>query len=130
MPKKILVVDDSSSVRRQVQLALVEAGFEVLEASDGCEGAEIIARNSDLALVICDVNMPRLGGLEMLELVKQDPVNAALPVIMLTTEGRPALIQRAKRAGARGWVIKPFKSHLLVAAVQKLTEGKPGQGPP
>lgn len=120
MSRKILVVDDSSSVRRQVQMALAETGFTVLEASDGREGIELIEQHRDLALVICDVNMPRMSGLEMLEHVRADPANAALPIVMLTTEGRPGLIQQAKRAGARGWVIKPFKPHLLLAAVRKL----------
>ena len=121
MSKKILVVDDSSSVRRQVQMALSEGGFTVLEAGDGLEGANMIDRHRDLALVICDVNMPLMNGLDLLEQVKAKPEHAALPIVMLTTEGKPALIQQAKRAGAKGWVIKPFKPHLLTIAVQKLT---------
>jgi two-component system, chemotaxis family, chemotaxis protein CheY len=121
MSKKILVVDDSSSVRRQVQLALEDTGFTVLEACDGQEGVDMIEQHPDLALVICDISMPKIGGLELLEQVKANPAHAALPIVMLTTEGKPALIQQAKRTGAKGWIIKPFKPHLLMAAVQKLT---------
>ncbi|MCP4502221.1 MAG: response regulator [Deltaproteobacteria bacterium] len=118
---KVLVVDDSSTVRQQVSLALTQAGFDVMEAVDGVAGAEAIAGNDDINMVICDVNMPRMNGLEMLEKVKAEEKNKKLPILMLTTEGQPALIQKAKKAGAMGWIVKPFKAELLVAAVKKLT---------
>lgn len=118
--KSVLVVDDSITVRQQVKLALSQAGFSVAEACDGQEGAEMIEKRSDLGLVICDVNMPRMNGLEMLERVNGRKANPELPIIMLTTEGQPALIQRAKDAGAKGWMVKPFKAELLVAAARKL----------
>jgi two-component system chemotaxis response regulator CheY len=117
--KRILVVDDSPSVREQVGQALTQGGFQMVEAADGLEGIDRLAAG-DVALVILDVNMPRMNGLEMLERVKQDPAHRALPVVMLTSEGQPALIERAKKAGAKGWIVKPFKAHLLVAAVNKL----------
>jgi len=120
MPKKILVVDDSRTVRQQIGGLLAEVGYEVVHAGDGTEGVESIASNPDLALVICDVNMPKMSGVDMLEHVKQDPKNANLQVLMLTTEGQPALVARAKAAGARGWIVKPFKQDLLLAAVRKL----------
>src|SRR6188768_1347749 len=118
MGKKILVVDDSRTVRQQVGSILTEAGYEVVEASDGVEGVETIAATPDLSLVICDVNMPKLSGVDMLAQVKQDPKHAGLQVLMLTTEGQPALVARAKAAGARGWIVKPFKQDLLLAAVR------------
>jgi two-component system chemotaxis response regulator CheY len=65
--------------------------------------------------------MPRMNGLEMLEKLRTDARWKTLPVVMLTTEGQPGLIERAKKAGAKGWIIKPFKAELLVAAVQRLT---------
>jgi two-component system chemotaxis response regulator CheY len=118
MAKKILVVDDSQTVRQQVGLALKQAGYEVVEAVDGLEGSQKV--DSTIAMVICDVNMPRMNGLEMLETVKGGGKNPNLPFVMLTTEGQPALIDRAKKAGAKGWIVKPFKAELLVAAVAKL----------
>jgi two-component system chemotaxis response regulator CheY len=120
MPKKILVVDDSRTVRQQLGGLLTEAGYEVVQAADGVEGVETISSTPDLSLVICDVNMPKMNGVDMLTLVKQDPRNAKLQVLMLTTEGQPALITRAKEAGARGWIVKPFKQELLLATVRKL----------
>jgi two-component system, chemotaxis family, chemotaxis protein CheY len=119
--KKVLVVDDSTSVRQQVSVALSGAGFDVLEAVDGVDAVDIIGRNgTDLSAVICDVNMPRMNGLEMVEKVRSQPENARIPILMLTTEGQPALIQRAKQAGAKGWIIKPFKPEMLVATIRKL----------
>lgn len=123
MPKRILVVDDSASVRQQVGLALQHAGFEVLEAVDGEDGEAQIAAHRDLALVICDVNMPKCGGIELLERLKAMGRIPELPVVMLTTEGQAATIQRARQVGAKGWMTKPFKAHLLIGAVQKLTGG-------
>jgi two-component system chemotaxis response regulator CheY len=118
MPKKIIVVDDSQTVRQQVVLALNQGGYTVVEAVDGLDGFDTIQRTPDVALVICDVNMPRANGLEMLESLKQ--AGRSVPVVMLTTEGQPQLIERAKKAGAKGWIIKPFKADLLLAAARKI----------
>ncbi len=120
MPKKVMVVDDSRTVRQQLGLLLTEAGYEVLEAADGVDGAEKIGQTRDLAMVICDVNMPRMDGIQMLSLLREDPKNANLSVLMLTTEGQPELIAKAKAAGARGWIVKPFKPDMLLGAVRKL----------
>ena len=120
MAKKVMVVDDSRTVRQQLGVLLADAGYEVLEASDGIEGVEKISQTPDLAMVICDVNMPRMDGIQMLSLLREDPKTAGLLVLMLTTEGQPGLIARAKAAGARGWIVKPFKPDLLLGAVRKL----------
>jgi two-component system chemotaxis response regulator CheY len=121
MAKRILVVDDSATVRQQVKLALTQAGFDVVEAIDGQDGVAKITSSNDISAVICDVNMPRKSGIELLEEVKAKPQYNALPILMLTTEGQPALVKRAKAAGASGWVVKPFKANLLISAVEKLT---------
>jgi len=121
MSKKVLVVDDSQTVRQQVSIALSQAGYEVLEANDGVEGFDKIDADGEIKLVVCDVNMPRMNGLEMVEKVRGETKFDKLPIVMLTTEGAPQLIARAKKAGAKGWIVKPFKADLLVKAVDKLT---------
>jgi len=117
--KRVLIVDDSQTVRLQVAKALSCAGYEVLEAIDGMDGQDKVDATVDM--LICDVNMPRMNGLDMLEKLRTDARWNALPIVMLTTDGQPALIERAKKAGAKGWIIKPFKAELLVAAVRRLT---------
>ncbi|MEM1033517.1 MAG: response regulator [Myxococcota bacterium] len=121
MSKKILVVDDSNTIRQQVGMCLSGAGYTVVEACDGAEGLATIKSDGDLAMVVCDVNMPNMGGIEMLEAVHADGGYSHLPVVMLTTEGKADLIARAKKAGAKGWIVKPFKPDLLLAAAEKLT---------
>ena len=117
--KKILVVDDSDTVRQQVRQSLGPAGYDILEAIDGLDGLEKLRGNTDLAAVLCDVNMPRMNGLDMIASAHSEGL--AIPILMLTSEGQPSLIRRAKESGARGWIVKPFKVDLLVAAVNKIT---------
>ncbi|HLK41021.1 MAG TPA: response regulator [Polyangiaceae bacterium] len=121
MGGKILVVDDSMLVRRQVGQALSKEGFVLIEAVDGVDALEKLAANGDVALVVCDVNMPRMNGLEFLEKKNGDAACRGVPVVMLTTEGQPELIQKAKGLGAKGWIVKPFKADLLASAARKLT---------
>jgi two-component system chemotaxis response regulator CheY len=119
MGKKIIVIDDSDIVREQLGSSLRGAGYDVVEAADGVEGAELIKQSPDCALVICDVNMPRKNGIELLE--SMNGRLASLPILMLTTEGRPDLIDRARKAGAKGWLVKPIKADLILGVVRKLT---------
>jgi two-component system chemotaxis response regulator CheY len=121
MSKKVMIVDDSQTVRQQVGIALSQAGFEVIEAVDGEDGLQKIKASVDVAMVICDVNMPRMNGIDMLAQVKADLRHVMLPIVMLTTEGQPDMMARAKQHGAKAWIVKPFKPDLLVAAVKKLT---------
>lgn len=120
MNTTVLIVDDSATVRQQVGIVLTQSGFKVEHACDGIEGVSRI-QNGGIDCVICDVNMPNMNGLELVEAVKSCQEYSKLPIIMLTTEGAKELILRAKKAGASGWIVKPFKADLLVAAVQKLT---------
>lgn len=116
MASKIMVIDDSLLVRTQVARTLTTAGFTVVEAFDGRDGLDKLITHSDVGLVVCDVNMPRMNGIEFLEQVQK-----GIPVVMLTTEGQPDLIQQAKALGAKGWLLKPFKPDLLVATARRLT---------
>jgi two-component system chemotaxis response regulator CheY len=115
--KKILIVDDSETIRQRVVGALERAGFATATARDGVEGLLAIQEQKP-ALVILDVNMPRMNGLDMLE--KLDLKTSGLPVLLLTTEVQPSLMERAKKAGARGWMVKPVNLEQLVATVRKV----------
>lgn len=115
----ILVVDDSLLVRKQVGSALRTLGYTVVEAVDGLDALEKLDASPQTRLIVCDVNMPRMNGIEFLEqLVNRQ--TAAPPVVMLTTEGQPELIQRARALGAKGWLVKPFKPEFLAATAKKL----------
>ncbi|MFQ5598637.1 MAG: response regulator [Nitrospiria bacterium] len=121
MGKTILIVDDSVTVRQQVGMALGQAGFDVMEAGDGNEGISAVASNPNIAMVVADINMPNMNGLDMVVEIKKSPNNASLPILMLTTEGHPSLIKKAKEAGAIGWIVKPFNATQLIATAKKLT---------
>jgi two-component system chemotaxis response regulator CheY len=108
-------------VREKVGHALGSAGFAVVEAADGVEALEKLsdAEAASIRLIVCDVHMPRMSGMEFLE--RLSVMGRAVPVVMLTTEAQPDLIQRAKVLGATTWVLKPFKPDLLVAVVKRLS---------
>ncbi|AUX29110.1 MULTISPECIES: response regulator [Sorangium] len=125
MAKKILLVEDSNTVRQQVGILLSGAGYSIVEADNGRDAvAAVTAHKGDLAMIIADVNMPVMNGIEMLESLRDKGLATGVPILMLTTEGQPELIDKARKAGAKGWIIKPFKPDLLLAAVKKLA-GEP-----
>lgn len=118
---KIMVVDDSATMRQQVVRALIPGGFDIVEAVDGRDGLDKLNEDPSVDILILDVNMPRMNGIELVEeLHSNGRIGAGLNVVMLTTEGHAELIRRAKKAGAKGWVVKPFKPDLLLAAIQKI----------
>lgn len=120
MSKKVLIVDDSRTIRQQVNFTLSKGGFAVVEAEDGKDGIEKLKANPDVAMIISDVNMPNMNGLEMVEAISGDAGLTHPPIVMLTTEGSGEMVERAKKAGAKGWLVKPFKPDQLVQVVQKL----------
>jgi two-component system chemotaxis response regulator CheY len=115
--KTILVVDDSETIRQSVAGVLERAGYVVATARDGVEGLQHI-QNAPPSMVLLDVNMPRMNGIELLESL--DVRGSGLPVVLLTTEVEPTLIARAKKAGARGWMVKPVDLEQVVATVRKV----------
>lgn len=119
MSKHILIVDDSTSVRQLVALALKEQGHTVVEASDGIDALSKLD-GTRFHLIISDVNMPNMDGISLLKEVKQKPQYKFTPVLMLTTESGDDKKQAGKEAGAKAWLVKPFKPEVLLAVVAKL----------
>jgi two-component system, chemotaxis family, chemotaxis protein CheY len=117
--KNILVVDDSASVRQVAGIALRGAGYEVIDAADGKQA--LTKLNGDkIHLIICDINMPQMDGIEFLKHVKAHPSYKFTPVIMLTTESRDDKKQEGRAAGAKAWIVKPFQPQTMLEAVAKL----------
>jgi two-component system chemotaxis response regulator CheY len=124
--KKVLVVDDSQSIRGQVALALEPADFQVLGAPDCASALQWLSDLPDLDLLLLDVNLPGMSGLDLLDRVMADPATWGIPVLMLTTAADRELLERAREAGAKGWLVKPFKSELLLSTVKRLTMARAG----
>lgn len=120
MGKTILVVDDSSSMRQVVSMALKGGGFEVIEACDGKDALTKLASGQKIHLVISDVNMPNMDGITFVKEMKKNPAYKFVPVIMLTTEGSEEKKKAGQDAGAKAWVVKPFQPQQMLAAVSKL----------
>lgn len=117
---KILVVDDSETLRIQLKQALEEAGFEVIEGIHGLAGLDALKNHPDIALIITDVNMPEMDGITMCEKINAHPDWQKIPRFVLTTETGPTMKAQGKAAGVMAWITKPFQSAKVVAAVQKV----------
>jgi len=117
---KILVVDDSSTVRDEVAGFLSKNGLAVATAVDGRDGLAKVKSDTSIKLVVCDVNMPNMDGLTMVEKIRGELGNSMLNVVMLTTESSPAMKERGKAAGVKGWIVKPFKGDAVLATFKKL----------
>lgn len=119
MGKTILTIDDSKAVREMVVFTLEPEGYEVVEAENGAEGLERL-RAARPALVITDLNMPIMNGLEFIERARIDALGSGIPIVMLTTESAPDMKAKGKAAGATGWINKPFDADRLIAVTKKL----------
>jgi len=119
MAKTILIVDDSSSLRNVVKIALVDAGYDVIEGGDGREGIQALDGRK-VHLIISDVNMPNMDGISMVKEIKKMASYQFTPIIMLTTEAGDELKSQGRAAGVKAWVVKPFKPDQMLNAVSKL----------
>ncbi len=118
MAKKIMTVDDSASVRQMVVMTLKNAGYEVVEASDGKDALSKLSGPVDM--IITDLNMPNMDGITLIKNVRAQSQYKFIPIIMLTTESQAEKKQEGKTAGATGWIVKPFKPDQLLTVVQKV----------
>jgi len=117
MKKKIMIVDDSVSVRQMVANTLADGGYDVVEATDGQNALETFKREP-ADLVISDLNMPVMDGIELVRQLRSLPGYRFLPIIMLTTESQDAKKQEGRAAGASGWLVKPFKPEQILSVVK------------
>jgi two-component system chemotaxis response regulator CheY len=118
MSKRFLVVDDSASIRQLVTYALNDAGFEVLAATNGEQAIGLLAGNR-VDMVITDLNMPEMDGIELIRKVRGMAESKFIPIIMLTTEAQDDKKREGKEAGASGWIVKPFSPEQLLGVVRK-----------
>ncbi len=123
MTSTILIVDDATIVRRQVASAIQKMGHTIVEAVDGVDALTKLEEYPNTSLIVCDVHMPNMNGLELLE--RLSARGSTIPVIMLTAEGEPESIRRAKALGARAWIVKPFRPEAFVTVVAKLVPSAP-----
>jgi len=119
MSKRILTVDDSASVRQMVAFTLKNEGYEVMEAVDGVDALEK-PENKTVDMVLTDLNMPNMDGIELIKNLRANPSFRFIPIIFLTTESQAEKKQAGKKAGATGWIVKPFKPEQLVGVVRKV----------
>jgi two-component system, chemotaxis family, chemotaxis protein CheY len=119
MPKTVLVVDDSPTMRQMVSFTLREAEYDVVEAQNGQDALQKMQGHT-LSLIVTDLNMPELDGIGLIRAVRGQPQTKFVPVLMLTTESQPDKKLAGKAAGATGWIVKPFDPARFLAVISKI----------
>jgi len=117
--KKILAVDDSASVRQMVNFTLKSAGYDVVEAVDGKDGLDKAAKDK-FDMIVTDLNMPNLDGIQLITALRKLPGYSFVPILMLTTESQAEKKDEGRKAGATGWIVKPFNADQLTSVLKKL----------
>ncbi len=120
MAKTILIIDDSASLRQVVQITLKGAGYDVVQAEHGKDALSKLEAGAKPSLIVCDVNMPVMDGITFVKEVKSLPAFKFTPIIMLTTEAGEEKKLEGQMAGAKAWLVKPFRPEVMLKAVQKL----------
>jgi two-component system, chemotaxis family, chemotaxis protein CheY len=118
--KRILVVDDSESIRELIAIGLEMQGYDVIRGVNGEDGFKRLQENSDCSLVITDMNMPIMDGLSFLKKIRAESNNKFLPVLIITSEVQEAKRREAREAGATGWITKPFANQQLITVIKRL----------
>ena len=120
MSKRILTIDDSKTMRDMLMLTLSNHGFDVLQAVDGQDGINVLAKEN-VDVVITDINMPIMDGYQVIEHLRKDREYDSTPILVLTTESDKEKKERARRLGATGFIVKPFNPVGLVDAIRKVS---------
>jgi two-component system chemotaxis response regulator CheY len=119
MPKRIMTVDDSRTMREMVSFTLRKAGYDVSEAEDGQQALDVL-KQAPVDVLITDLNMPRMDGVTLIRALRADPKWRSVPILMLTTESDAGKKAEGKTAGATGWLVKPFDPQKLVDVVKRV----------
>jgi two-component system chemotaxis response regulator CheY len=120
MSKRILTIDDSKTMRDMLMLTLADAGFDVLQAVDGEDGLDVLCKER-VDVVITDINMPKMDGYGVIRHMRDKPEHKSTPILVLTTESELEKKNRAREAGATGWMVKPFDPDRLIATIRKVS---------
>ncbi|MCF7937219.1 MAG: response regulator [Spirochaetales bacterium] len=119
MKDKILIADDSVSMRQMLKIILTKAGYEFVEANDGQEALKLFS--DEFMLVITDLNMPNMNGIELIRSIRNGNVNSSVPIVMVTTESEESMKMEGRKAGATAWIVKPFNEEKLLAVIKKIS---------
>lgn len=119
MTKTVMVVDDAVSVRGLVGMTLLNGGYQVIEACDGKEALNKISGRT-VHLIIADLYMPNMDGMELIRALKGDSRYKHIPIVVLTKESRPEMKREGQMAGVKAWVVKPFKPDTILNVVKKI----------
>lgn len=120
MLKKVLVIDDSALIHQMYKMALMRYKCTIISAKNGQSGLDELARHPDIDLVLLDINMPVMGGLEFLQKVKELGKYSAIPIVIVSTEGKEEDTKKGMEMGAKGYVTKPIQTAALHAMIEKL----------
>lgn len=122
----IMVVDDSKTIRMSMEYLLKSNGYEVFSAEDGLDGLnklnEKVSAGAKPDLIISDVNMPKMGGLEFIKKVKENFTTKFIPILILTTESQESMKMEGKKAGAAGWIVKPYQPDQFIGVVKRFVK--------
>lgn len=114
-----MIVDDAISTRGLVKMTLENAGYQVIEACDGQDALSKIV-GQKVNMIIVDLYMPNMDGMKLIKALKADPHHKIIPIVVLTKENEPAIKKQGQMAGAKAWIVKPFKPKSILTAVQKI----------
>lgn len=119
MSKKVLIIDDSKTARREIVRLVHNQGLIAVEAENGQVALEVVKKRADIGLIFCDINMPEMNGLEFLQALRSDPSFQETPVVMLTSEAAEDVLEQAKQFNVKGWILKPAQSSAVKALMEK-----------
>lgn len=119
MSATILIVDDSVSIRQSIRFVLEQAGYAVVEAADGLDALAKL-EDQKVELIITDVNMPNMDGLTLVKKIRETGSHKFVPILVLTTESQGSVVEEGKKAGATGWIVKPFNNDKLLDTIKKI----------